>query len=408
MILFFKKATKNIAIFYYSRKNTKISKIIMSRSKFFIIAGEASGDLLGSKLIEQLRIANPQATFVGVGGELMQKQQLQSIFDMSDLAVMGFVEVLPHIFTIFRRIKQTINAIESYDPDFVITIDSPDFCFRVANKIAKKYKKIHLVAPSVWAYRQSRAQKVAKIYDLLLAILPFEPPYFTKYGLKTVFIGNPLASTELSDFEKQQNNLLFRQQNSISLKQIVILLTPGSRKSEVQKIFPQFILAINKLSIDFQDLVIVIPVVNKTKQLVQKMAKSLQVRHIFVDFSQKKMAFSASNFALAKSGTNTLEIALYRIPMIIGYKVNFLSYYLIKSLIKIKFVNILNLLQNKQVIPELLQQNCNANNFYQLLKNMIIQPQIAQQQIEQVAISLQALKTEQDPMLLASQQIMQL
>jgi lipid-A-disaccharide synthase len=380
----------------------------MSRSKFFIIAGEASGDLLGSKLIEQLRIANPQATFVGVGGELMQKQQLQSIFDMSDLAVMGFVEVLPHIFTIFRRIKQTVKAIESYDPDFVITIDSPDFCFRVANKIAKKHKKIHLIAPSVWAYRQSRAQKIAKIYDLLLVILPFEPPYFTKYGLKTIFIGNPLASTEPSDFEKQQNNLLFRQQNNISLKQIVILLTPGSRKGEVQKIFPQFILAINKLSIDFRDLVIVIPVVNKTQQLVQEMAKSLQVRHIFVDYSQKKMAFSASNFALAKSGTNALEIALYRIPMIIGYKVNFLSYYLIKFLIKIKFANILNLLQNKQIIPELLQQNCNANNFYQLLKNMITQPQVAQQQIEQVAISLQALKTEQDPMLLASQQIMQL
>ncbi len=207
--------------------------------KYFIIAGEASGDLLGSKLISEIKALENDGIFVGVGGSLMQRAGLKTIFAMNDLAVMGFFEILPHLFKLIGRINQTARAILEEMPDYIITIDSPDFCFRVIKKLPRNFsKKVHLIAPSVWAYRPGRAVKVARIYDLLLCILPFEPPYFEKYGLKSVFVGHPIIENAPDLSLKIEKNFEFRQKYKIAQNDILLCLTPGSRISEVKKIFP--------------------------------------------------------------------------------------------------------------------------------------------------------------------------
>lgn len=378
--------------------------------KFFIIAGESSGDLLGSELIKELKTQYPSASFTGVGGELMQKQGLVSIFPITDLMVMGFAEVLPHLFKILARIKQTALAIKNHQPDYLITIDSPDFCFRVVKKIAKQQilKKIHLVAPSVWAYRPQRAQNIAKLYDLLLALLPFEPPYFTKYGLKTVFIGHPILQKMPSQEQIQQNNLQFRKEHNIDLQQTILLITPGSRMAEVKYLLPIFIEVVNQIWQQKPDLVVVLPITEKTQNIVPQMAKKIKPKCIFIDNLQKDLAFSASNFALAKSGTNTLEIAMHQTPMVVAYKTNIISYLIIKNLVKIKFANLLNLLQNKEIILELLQNDCQVNKIYSALTNLINNQNLAKQQISDCLISLKMMQNQQNPMQIAVENIKQL
>jgi len=378
--------------------------------KFFIIAGESSGDLLGSELIKELKIQYPSASFTGIGGKLMQEQGLVSIFPITDLMVMGFAEVLPHLFKILARIKQTALAIKNIQPDYLITIDSPDFCFRVVKKITKQQvlKKIHLVAPSVWAYRPQRAKKIAKLYDLLLALLPFEPPYFTKYSLKTVFIGHPILQKMPSQEQIQENNLQFRKKYNIDLQQTILLITPGSRMAEVKYLLPIFIEVVNQIWQQKPDLVVVLPITEKTQNIVPQMAKKIKPRCIFIDNLQKDLAFSASNFALAKSGTNTLEIAMHQTPMVVTYKTNIISYLIIKNLVKIKFANLLNLLQNKEIILELLQNDCQVNKIYSALNNLINNQNLAKQQITDCLIALKMMQNQQNPMQIAVENIKQL
>ncbi len=363
------------------------------KKKFFIIAGEASGDVLGAKLIAEIKAElaakNEQADFIGVGGKLMQEQGLLSIFPMEELSVMGFLEVLPHIPKLLKRIKQTAEAVISENPNCVITIDSPDFCFRVIKKIQKyQGKKIHLIAPSVWAYREGRAEKISKLYDLLLAILPFEPPYFEKYGLKTVFIGHPIIETAPDFSVKESKNLEFRNQHKIVVDDVVLCLTPGSRNGEVKRIFPEFIAAVNLLSQEKTNLKIVIPMADKTRYLVKEMAKNLNVEYFLVEKDEKESAFFAANFALAKSGTNTVELSLYQLPMIVAYKINFITHFLIKMMIKIKFANLINLIANKEIIPEMLQKNCTGEKIFRKVKDLIENKSLAQKQISESHESL--------------------
>lgn len=383
--------------------------------KFFIIAGEASGDLLGSKLIKELKsqlsAKNEAVEFIGVGGSLMQQQGLKTIFAMEELSVMGFLEVLPHLPKLINRINQTAKEIELQKPDYVITIDSPDFNFRVIKKL-KNYsgKKIHLIAPSVWAYRESRAEKISKLYDLLLAVLPFEPPYFERYGLKTVFIGHPIMENAPDLTQKNKITAEFRLKYNIAKDDILLCLTPGSRNGEVKKIFPEFIGAVNLLKEKTTNVKVVIPVADKTKNLVQEMAKKLQVEYFLIEKEEKSSAFFACDFALAKSGTNTLELALYSLPMIIAYKVNFVTHFLLKRMIKIKFANLLNLILNKEIIPEMLQDNCAAEKIFHALEKLIFDKKEAQNQHDQITAALKMMGFDhlENPSLKAASEILKL
>jgi len=368
--------------------------------KIFLIAGEASGDLLGSKIIKELKINfaqnNEAADFIGVGGRLMIEQGLSTIFPMEELSIMGFTEILPHIPKLLKLINKTALEILSQKPDFVITIDSPDFNFRVAKKISnyKDGKKIHLIALSVWAYRAKRAEKISKLYNLLLTILPFEPVYFEKYGLKTVFIGHPIvenigfSENNFLDF-KENLNQEFRKKYQIKDDQILIAITPGSRNGEVKRIFPEFIKAINLISQKRKNIVVIIPLVEKTKKLVIKMASNFSVKFIFVDIEEKQKAFCASNFALAKSGTNAVEFSLYQVPIIVAYKVNFISFLLFKMMVKIRFANLINLILNKEIIPEMLQFKCCGKKIANQLEKMINDKDFSKKQITE---SLSVLK----------------
>lgn len=365
--------------------------------KFFIIAGEASGDVLGAKLIHEIKqqflAKNEVAEFIGVGGKSMQEAGLRSIFPMEDLSIMGFAEVLPHLFTILKRIRQTADEIMLQKPDFIITIDSPDFNFRVMEKV-KKYdavKKIHLIAPSVWAYREKRAHKVAQLYNLLLAILPFEPPYFTKHNLKTVFIGHPIMENAPDMKMKEEASLRFRNKYGFYLHDTLIYLTPGSRRGEVKKIFPEFIAALNLLKGRVNNLSVVIPVVEKTRNIVEKMAKSLDIKYTIIAREEKSDALFAADFSLAKSGTNTLEASLYQLPMVVCYKVNLLTYFLAKILLKIRFANLINLIMESEVIPELIQKNCNAQAIAAKLGEIIDDKKTAQLQIDGSKVALKIL-----------------
>ncbi len=396
--------------------NLQILKTQKMTKKFFVIAGEASGDVLGAKLIAELKAQNNGAEFLGVGGRLMKEQGLKSIFPMEELSVMGFLEVLPHIPKLLRRIKQTADKIIETNPDFVITIDSPDFCFRVIKTLKRKnlgsanIKKVHLIAPSVWAYREGRAEKISKLYDLLLAILPFEPPYFEKYGLKTVFIGHPIVENAPDFSKKSELNKSFRKKRNVALDADLLCLMPGSRNGEVTRIFPELIKAANILAQKKSNLKVVIPLVEKTRKLVSEMAKSLKVEYFLIEKEEKEAAFFASNFAVAKSGTNTVELSLYQIPIIVVYKLNFLTHFLVKRMVKINFANLVNLILNKEIIPEMLQNECKGEKIFVALEKLMSDENEAQRQISESkkALKLMGLGFAQNPSQKAAQEILKI
>jgi|TARA_Y100000389_G_scaffold204643_1_gene258540 lipid-A-disaccharide synthase len=394
--------------------------------KFFIIAGESSGDIIGGKLIAEIKehfSKNNQPEFIGIGGANMQEQGLESIFPMSDLNIMGFFEIIPHIPKILFRINQTINKILYEKPDYLITIDSPDFSFRVLDKLLKKIKnnpkftnnfaklkKTHIIAPSVWAYRKKRAQKIAKLYNLLLAILPFEPPYFEKYGLKTIFIGNPIIEKIPNYTKKSELRLKFQSQNNIKKNDFVILMTPGSRISEVKRIMPEFINALNLMYQENTNIMSVILVTDKTRKVASQLAKKLQCNYSLISSTDKDIALFSADFALAKSGTNTIELALYKIPMIIAYKVNILTYLILKPLIKVKYVNILNLILNKKIITELIQENCNAKLIFEELRHLMLNKEVCERQISdsEFALDILGLNSAKSPSNKAAAEILKL
>ncbi len=380
--------------------------------KFFIIAGEASGDLLGAKLIKELKAQHPDSSFVGVGGALMKAEGLRSIFAMEELSVMGFLEVLPHIPQLLKRIKQTAEAIKSEKSDVVITIDSPDFCFRVMKKLRdfKEVKKVHLIAPSVWAYRQGRAKKIAKLYDLLLAILPFEPPYFEKHGLKTVFIGSPIVENAPDFAQKNHIRNEFRQSFNIDEVAPIVVVTPGSRSGEVKRIFPEFIEALNLLAAEKPNLKVFIPLIDKTRDLVVEMSSALKAQYFLIEAKDKSAALFAADFALAKSGTNTIEMSLYRLPMIVAYKINCITHFIVKRMVKIKFANLINLISNREIIVEMLQKKCRADLLFSELKKLIDDKSLAQKQIidSQVALKMMGLGSVENASCKAAKEILKI
>lgn len=325
--------------------------------KIYIIAGEPSGDFIGSCLMENLTKLR-EISFVGIGGELMIKQNLNNLFPISEISMMGFFEILPHIFKLRSLIKQTIDDIVRQDPDLLITIDSPGFTYRVAKhiKVLKPdLKIIHVVAPSVWAYKPSRALKYAKVYDHLLALLPFEPPYFEKVGLHCSYIGHPILDQKFLEHKTQSNQ---------GVKTICITL--GSRKGEVLRHLPIFAKALSIIVTKYKMLDVIFVLANSEfEKLILDHPDFISLRsgNSFVNlrFSINRLAsFASSDIAIAKSGTNTLEIAASRTPMVVAYKINLFSFILIKLMIKIKYASIINIVANRTIIPEFLGFNCRA------------------------------------------------
>jgi lipid-A-disaccharide synthase len=336
--------------------------------KIYLIAGEASGDNLGAKLMRELKSQHLEVEFYGIGGEKMQAEGMNLLFPAQELSLMGFFEILPHIPKLLLRIKQTIEDICSINPDAVVTIDSPGFCFRVVKAIKNKIssKLIHYIAPTVWAYSPGRAKKIAALYDHLLVILPFESPYFLKEGLSTTFIGHP-AVEDLQVISAD----VFRYKFNLAKGSLLLCLAPGSRAQEVKRLLPIFLEAADIFSKNIdQKLVIAIPVQKNLKSTIELYTKT-ELPIILVEEEDKQALFSATDLTLTKSGTITTELAFYQKPMVVAHKVNCFSYWLLKGLIKVKYVTIINLLAEKEVIPELLQRKCKPALIAQKLQSLL-------------------------------------
>lgn len=332
--------------------------------KIYIIAGESSGDFIGSKLMSALRKQHKNVSFYGVGGFLMQQEGLKSLFDISNIAIMGFAEIIGKIFKIKKLIKFTIQDINSIQPDILITIDSLGFNKRVAKGVKKQksIKLVHYVAPTVWAWKPKRAGEIAKIYNYLLCLFYFEPKYFEKEGLKTFFVGHPIMESGADS----GNSSLIQKNYCVDLTtDNCILLMPGSRITEISMLLPIFISSLHDIRKRLnKNFYAIIPTVPHLYKFISNYIKENKVDNVIItkDVEEKYSAFKIAKLAIVASGTATLELSLANIPCIVAYKVNLLSYLIAKSLIKIKYASIINIIANKEIIKEFLQYDCTSKN----------------------------------------------
>lgn len=342
--------------------------------KIYLIAGEPSGDLLGSRLMRALKQKTEnKIKFYGVGGDTMEAEGLKSLFDISDLAVMGLVEVLPSIPKILGLIKRTVTDIERVKPDVVITVDSWSFSSRIHKALRKKnlnIPQVHYVAPQVWAWKKKRAKTMYKYIDLLLTLFPYEPKYFTPYHLQAEFVGHPVIESEVVHADASQ----FRKKYKISDDKKIITVLPGSRKNEVSKLLPVFLQAVAKLQKENKNYFFVIPTVKTVSENVKKMVKASGQKILIVENQNDRYgAFRSSSAAIAASGTVALELAICDVPHIIAYKVSPLTALLVKRFLKIEFVNLSNILIGREIVPELLQERCVSGNIAAYIQHFINQ-----------------------------------
>ncbi|MCC9622997.1 lipid-A-disaccharide synthase [Thalassospira sp. MA62] len=339
-----------------------------SSPKIMLVAGEASGDQLGGRLMAAIKAQAPDVQFIGVGGPRMEGEGLQSLFPMNEMSVMGLAEVLPHIPHLLKRISQTAQYARDQKPDVVVTIDAPDFSFRVGKKLkGAGIPLVHYVAPSVWAWRPGRAKKIAGFLDHLLALLPFEPPYFEKEGLPTTFIGHS-AVEERHDGDGQR----FRANHAVGENTKVLAVLPGSRNSEVKRLLPVFREVADAMAAKYPDARIVVPTVSKVADTVRTEMASWPLNPIVVATDQDRHdAFAAADCALAASGTVSLELAIAGVPHVIAYQVNRITGWIAKCLIKIDTVTIVNLVLKNKLIPEFLQDNCKPKKIIPVLDDLM-------------------------------------
>lgn len=349
-------------------------------AKIYFIAGEVSGDFIGGRIINQLKNFNyEELKFTGVGGKYIEEAcGFKSLFPISEISLMGFLEIIPKILKLKKLINNTVQDVIKNNPDLLITIDSPGFTYRVAKQLKKllpDLKMMHIVAPSVWAYKESRALKYAKIYDCLLALLPFEPPYFTKVGLDCRYIGHPVMEQE---FYSEKSAL--RNEFNINNDTKILCVTLGSRRGEILRHLPIFLSTIEKLYNIYKDLTIIFTLVNPSHEVIIKpFLENVKFDYLFS--YERLKSYAVADLALAKSGTNTLEIAASGTPMVVAYKINILSYFIIKTLIKIKYVTLINIIAGKEIIPEFIQFNCKASMIVLKLKELLLDSEKTYKQV---------------------------
>lgn len=330
--------------------------------KYYLIAGEPSGDALGAKLMEALRRKDKKARFFGVGGDNMQAEGLNSLFDIKDLAVMGLAEVIPSIPKVLRRIRETVADIIKQQPDVVVTIDSWSFCVRIHKKLRKLklgIPQVHYVAPQVWAWKKKRAYTMHKYIDHLLTLFPQEPKYFTPHNLEATFVGHPVIESDIVS-QKESD---FKKRHHVSANKKIILILPGSRKNEVERLLPDFLDAAKILQSKHDDLQFVVPTVSTVAASVKQKIEESGLQMLVVEGAEERHgAFKAADAAMAASGTVALELAIVGVPHIIAYKVPKLTEWVARHFIHIQFVNLSNILLGREIVPELLQNDCNPEN----------------------------------------------
>ena len=360
--------------------------------KVFVIAGEPSGDKLGAALMAGLRSLAPNVRFDGVGGEGMDAQGLASLFQMSDLSVMGLAEVLPRIPLLRRRIRQTVEAIAQTRPDLVITIDSPDFCLRVLKQARAQRPDlpvVHYVAPSVWAWRPGRAVKMAPLVDHVLALLPFEPGYMQAAGMSCDFVGHPVVAeprataTEIATLKSR-------------FPGPIVLALPGSRGGEIARLAPRFGAALGQALPTGAE--VLVPTVRAQYDATQAaVARWPVAAHVLVDVQEKRAAFAAADFALAASGTVSLELAANGTPMIIAYDVSPLTRFVVERLVRLDTVTLVNLVSETRAVPEFLGRDCTVQKIADGLGSLIADPAAQEMQLAAMQVCMDRLGQGGDP-----------
>jgi len=367
--------------------------------KIFILTGEASGDKLAAKVINNLNKLNPNIEYLSVGGENLKKLRIKSIYDLKEITYLGFTNVLLNIFKIKRKINETVQAIENFQPDILFTVDSPDFALRVAERVKKnnpKIKTIHYVAPQVWVWREGRVKKIKKYIDHILLLFNFEKPYFEKENMSHEFVGHPLLESTV--------------ESAIDINQIlgknkaIISIFAGSRQSEINVLAPILLNFIKLMNEKFNDLTYVFHSTKEHTNLIQSKITENNLKNceVISDSKIKNHILQKSIFAVSKSGTVSLEICSAKIPSIILYKMGLINFLIVKMLVKTKFANIINFAAKEEIIPELLQSDCNPNNIFSVVSDYLNNPKKMEEQVSKIQSILNNLKTNKSSAALAA------
>ena len=367
--------------------------------KIFILTGEASGDKLAAKVIDNLNKLNSNIEYLSVGGENLNKLGIKSIYNLKEITYLGFTNVLLNIFKIKRKINETVQAIENFQPDILFTVDSPDFTLRVAERIKKnnpKIRTIHYVAPQVWVWREGRVKKIKRYIDHILLLFNFEKPYFEKENMSHEFVGHPLLESKV--------------ESGIDINQILgknkalISIFTGSRQSEINVLAPILLNFIKLMNEKFNDLTYVFHSTKEYSDLIQSKIteNGLKNCEVISDNKIKNHVLQKSIFAVSKSGTVSLEICNAKIPSIILYKMGLINFLIVKMLVKTKFANIINIAAKEEIIPELLQSDCNPNNIFSVVSNYLNNPKKMEEQVSKTQSILNNLKTNKSSAALAA------
>ena len=359
--------------------------------RIFILTGEPSGDRLATTVISKLKKENSNIEYLSVGGSYLKSLGIKSIFDLKDITYLGFTDVLFNIFKIKKKIDYTVDEIMKFNPDILFSVDSPDFTLRVSEKVKKlnkDIKTIHYVAPQVWIWRKNRVKKIKKFIDHILLLFDFEKKYFDDEDIKNTFVGHPLIENN----QKIKTDLT----NIITKDKKVISIFPGSRKSEINVLLPiqlEFINLMNKQSPNY---FFVFHSTDENKQLIMDYFETSKLKNIDVisDEKVKTQILSSSVFAVCKSGTASLQVCNENVPSIIIYKLSFINFMIFKMLVNVKFANIINIINNREVIPELLQKECNAKEIYKSVIYFLKNPELIKKQLNDCKKTLEGIRSK--------------
>ena len=358
--------------------------------KIFILTGEASGDKLASTVISKIKRINPNIEYLCVGGSNLNDLGIKSIFDLKEITYIAFTSVLFNIFKIRNRIYKTVDEIIKFNPDILFSVDSPDFSLRVSKIVKRKnpkIKTIHFIAPKVWAWREGRVKKMKKYLDHILLLFKFEKKYFDKESLLNTFVGHPLLDEEINS-NIQLNNL-------ISDKKKYISLFAGSRESEIKILTPILFKFIKKMNDKENGFNFIFHSTDKLKNYLINLLNKENIPNteVISDDKIKNEILKKSIFAVVKSGTVSLEVCKLNIPSIIIYKMNFINFFIAKLFLKIKFVNMLNIINDKEIIPELIQKDCNPDEIFKSVFYFLKKPELIKKQLSDIKSTINDLKS---------------
>ncbi len=348
------------------------------QKKIFVLTGEPSGDKLASKVITKLKSSKPDIEYLSVGGEHLKALGIESIYDLREITYLGFTKVLLNLFKIKKKINETVDKIIEFNPDILFSVDSPDFTLRVAKKVKKlksSIKTIHFVAPQVWVWREHRVKQLKSFLDHALLLFPFEKKYFDKENIQSTFTGHPL----LEDQEKSKIDI----SQIIKKDKKIFSIYPGSRISEINVLMPILFKFVKLMNEKYSDIFFIFHSTIEHSVLIKNflLKEKFENCEVISDEKIKSDILKKSIFAVAKSGTISLEICNAKVPSVIIYKMSKINFFVIKNLVKVKSPNIINIVADEEIIPELLQSKCNPKDIFKMVDKLLNDKNILEKQI---------------------------